>query len=473
MSQGIRTKIFIPVFAVLIIFPAAAFGIFALTSDRYMKKIAETNVEKLIRYVDHEVQKIPEFHKGTGSSDSMAREAAKELMTRVRRQFEKDQASARLVIFNTQFVEVYPDNPRTTGPQDDMAEYRRNSLMSGELTAAGTQTAEFGGIHYAAKMYEVDTDYNIKTKYFIAYEQILDLSQMRSRAAGFIAVFAVVLLAASGVMIWVISRSIIRPIEILCRQTAKIGTESEGLQDDFFSVRELEELRSSLCKMEQRLKESQEEKQQIFQNISHDLRTPLASIIGYAEGIRRQITENPAKSAEIILSESQRMNRMVDSILTISKLDSNAWPMNRVKLPLDEFLDEQTEILQGIAGHKRLVYAENEAVGRLMIETDPELLTRIFQNVVSNCLRHAESEVNIQLARQENFAIVTIYDDGPGIAKEDLEHIYERYYKGKKGEFGLGLSLVWSGIQYLGGKAEVFNREAPNHGAVYRLFFQI
>lgn len=135
------------------------------------------------------------------------------------------------------------------------------------------------------------------------------------------------------------------------------------------------------------LKENEEQKKNFFQNISHDLRTPLASITGYAQGIQCDVMKDSRKAAGIILSESLRMTNMVESILTLTKIDQGELPLHIVEVELEEFLENMVEVLQGIACHCTTNLEERESP--VCIQTDPELLGRIVQNIVANGIRYA------------------------------------------------------------------------------------
>lgn len=165
------------------------------------------------------------------------------------------------------------------------------------------------------------------------------------------------------------------------------------------------------------------------------------------------------------------MTNLVESILIISKIDNGRLKLNRIEIDLNDFLSEQTEVFKGNLKEKLLLMAEAEKGIKAWV--DPDLLIRIFQNVISNCMRYAETRVDIRLELDGQWAVIIVKDDGPGIAEKDLPHIFERYYQGKNGNYGIGLSVVLTGMQYLGGKVSVSNREAPGHGALYQLYLPV
>ena len=92
---------------------------------------------------------------------------------------------------------------------------------------------------------------------------------------------------------------------------------------------------------------------------------------------------------------------------------------------------------------------------------------------VSNCARYGESAVEVSLEREGSWAVIVVADDGPGIPEEELPFIFRRFYCGKGGNSGIGLSIVSAGLGYMGGKAQVENRKAPGHGAIYRLYLPV
>ena len=124
------------------------------------------------------------------------------------------------------------------------------------------------------------------------------------------------------------------------------------------------------------------------------------------------------------------MTNLVESILTITKMDNHELKLRNVKIELGEFIEEQLEILQGISDHKRLVFERGHR--EVTVLADPELLTRIFRNIISNCSRYAETKVDIHLELQEKRVIMTIEDDGAGFTEMDLRHIFERFYRGAR-----------------------------------------
>lgn len=136
---------------------------------------------------------------------------------------------------------------------------------------------------------------------------------------------------------------------------------------------------------------------------------------------------------------------------------------------LQEFIQEQLYIFRESMGEKSLIFHENSA--DLYIETDPQLLIRIFQNVISNCFRYSEKKIEVSLICEKDRVVIQVEDDGPGVSDNIISYVFERFYKGMGGNIGIGLSIVYSGMEYLGGSVTLNNKKSPLHGAVYQLNF--
>ena len=161
------------------------------------------------------------------------------------------------------------------------------------------------------------------------------------------------------------------------------------------------------------------------------------------------------------------MTSLVESILSLTKMDNQEFKLELMNIDLIEFIDECLDVLRGISNDCSLSLADSPY--ELYIQTDPALLKRILENIISNSLRYASRSIVISVTQEESSVLILIEDDGPGFTPEDLPHIFERFYKGTGGKTGIGLSFVWSAIHYMGGTIEAGNRIAPNCGAAYRL----
>lgn len=213
-----------------------------------------------------------------------------------------------------------------------------------------------------------------------------------------------------------------------------------------------------------KVEKEQEEKQHFFQNSSHELKTPLMAIQGYAEGISTGITD-AANGADVILQESDKMSLLVEELLTISKLDAHAYQLNCNNCDIRELLYDCMLALEPIQKEKNIQITHLFPDTPVLLYGDEEKLTRVFKNVLLNGITHSKQTVVITCKQEGNNAIVQIKDDGPGLAPEDLPHVFDRFFTGKNGNTGIGLALAKEFVQLHKGKITAYN----DVGAVFEI----
>jgi signal transduction histidine kinase len=281
-----------------------------------------------------------------------------------------------------------------------------------------------------------------------------------------------VLLVGAGLAAWIaarLSRRIAAPVAQLSGMAGKIGRGNFLLPEPSRGASEISELNTlyqSLREMAARLESADRTQKAFLQNASHELKTPLMSIQGYAEGIAQGVLPDSKSAAQIIEKESMRLGTLVDELLTLSRIENQTYPRELALVSLGDILKEYVQRLGGLAAklERRLTLHVPDAP--VMVWADDMLLSQSVMNVASNGLRYAKSAVQIQLVHERDSAVIRIGADGAGIAKEDLAHIFERFYKGKGGNFGLGLAIARSAVISMGGQIRAYNGET---GAVFEI----
>ena len=473
IGKSIQTRLFSAVFLVIFMMTFGVGITFFLSSRWYVQYTARKETEHLIRMVQSESDRLSTDPAYTSSdSKENTRESSKALLRSVRLQLRDQPYNGIFLVFNSKQKLVFPQssNDQNIYPISALEEQCRQMIQSGELISGKTSRILLSEDSWYISMYVFPSSTPVRAKYFVSVVQIPDSSVFWNYTWK---LYLAILLASvflSSFLVWGIARTISVPIQHLCLQIQRINGETDAQIQDSYSLNELESLKRSYNQMEETIRRSEEEKRQFFQNASHDLKTPLASITGYSQGIVSNVIKDHQKAASIILSESLRMTDLVESILSLSKMDSHTFDLHPTDLEVMEFLDECVDIMSTI---RRDCVIHLEAERPLMIRTDPELLKRVIQNILSNCLRYAEHEILIRMSTDGNSLILLIQDDGPGFLEKDLPHIFERFYKGNGGKNGIGLSIVWTGIHYLGGSITAGNRAVPEHGAYYQLLFPL
>ena len=183
-----------------------------------------------------------------------------------------------------------------------------------------------------------------------------------------------------------------------------------------------------------------ERQQTFFQNASHELKTPLMAIQGYAEGIQAGVMD-AGGAADVILEESDRMTELVEELLDISKIDMGRQRLTLSETDIRELLYDGIRAVEPIAAGGIAIVPDfpEEPV---MVSCDDTRLRRAVTNILSNGVRYARSELRLTCRADKRHVTIRIQDDGDGIAEEDLPHIFDRFYMGKSGKSGIGLALT-------------------------------
>ncbi len=207
--------------------------------------------------------------------------------------------------------------------------------------------------------------------------------------------------------------------------------------------------------------------------VSHDLRTPLATITGSATTLRESPDLSPAARRDLldaICEEAERLERLVANLLDMTRLDSGAVEPRREWVPLDEVVGGALTRLERRLGGRRVVTAVPPDLP--LVSLDPVLVQQLFVNLLENAAKYTPpgSELEIRAAREGGTLVVDVADRGPGIPPGDEERIFERFHRGSHAGVrgvGLGLPIARAIAQVHGGRLVAANR--PGGGAVFRL----
>ena len=208
-----------------------------------------------------------------------------------------------------------------------------------------------------------------------------------------------------------------------------------------------------------------ERQQTFFQNASHELKTPLMAIQGYAEGIQAGVMDT-GSAAEVILAESDRMTELVDELLDISKIDMGRQPLTLSEMDVRELLYDSMRAVEPIAACGGITITPDFPETPVMVSCDDTRLRRAVTNILSNGVRYARSELRLTCRADRRQVTIRIQDDGDGIAEEDLPHIFDRFYMGRSGKSGIGLALTKEIVHLHRGTIRAYNGET---GAVFEI----
>ncbi|GEL66595.1 sensor histidine kinase [Marinilactibacillus psychrotolerans] len=277
----------------------------------------------------------------------------------------------------------------------------------------------------------------------------------------------VVALILALVVTYFISLRIANPMRSLAVFAKRIGEGEYDTINDDFSDQELHELKQAMNETTTKLRQYDTEQRAFFQNASHELRTPLQIIKNTAEGIEYGIVEEKT-GTDIIKTETDKLSDLVEDILFLSRLESKSPDRITSANDLRETLSYTAERYSRLfeQNNVQIIYDFSEAP--VYYKYDERELERIFQNLLSNALRYAQHTIRLICKEQGDRIILGIYNDGEAISEEDLPHIFDRFYFGKKGVHGIGLSIVKAIVASYKGRIEVHSDIA---GTTFTLYF--
>jgi signal transduction histidine kinase len=249
-----------------------------------------------------------------------------------------------------------------------------------------------------------------------------------------------------------------KPLQLLAAFAKRIGKGDFTQNDRSFHDRELATLADNLNNTAAQLDNIDREQQIFFQNASHELRTPLMTIRSYAEGILYDVM--PSKEAsKTIITETSRMTEMVEDLLTASRLQHLEQQQEFQNFDLRELIEDVANEQEAIAQQRGLKFVYQLDKSPVLMTINYKALRRAVSNLISNSLRYAKSEIVLSVSADKKVILLSVANDGPAIATEDLPHIFERFYKGHGGVHGIGLSIVKAVVEQHGGKINVVSSE--------------
>jgi two-component system OmpR family sensor kinase len=210
--------------------------------------------------------------------------------------------------------------------------------------------------------------------------------------------------------------------------------------------------------------ESEERMRRFLADASHELRTPLTVLRGTSQLLQRHDQLDPAETAatlKAIQDEAERMSRLVDDLLTLSKVDAGV-PLDPHPVTIRRFLEDFVQQYAS-AWPARTLEMQTSSLNGTQASIDPDALQRVITNLVENAARYSTAGEPITIEGEAGVDTVSIRvkDAGPGFVEEDAKHVFERFYRGNKsraranGGSGLGLSIVHALVQQSHGEIQI------------------
>lgn len=305
-------------------------------------------------------------------------------------------------------------------------------------------------------------------EYVVAYIATKPYNDFLQSGLFVLGVIMIPTLILSYVLLRAVANRVAKPIKQLVGLSQRLGTGDFQGEDFSFKTQELKELNESLNDSALKLSTYQENQKVFFQNVSHELRTPLTNIHGYAEGLLYGVFDKE-EGAQVIKNESLRLEKLVDNLLYLSRIQANeSLVEEKTRISLRELLLTTGELVSARARMLGIDF-------KVCVEKDLTLslyyseMERGLENLLTNALRYAKSQVVLAGGIQDQDVWITVSDDGPGIEKGKEEDIFLRFHKGSDGNHGIGLSIAKACVQRQGGR--IFADRAELGGARFTMIW--
>lgn len=273
----------------------------------------------------------------------------------------------------------------------------------------------------------------------------------------------VVSLLLSIILAWGIAYWVASPLGHMARAADGVSTGNYDQQLPLGGPDEVRSLAATFTEMVQRVQDSQQAQRDFVANVSHELKTPLTSIQGFAQAIldgTAQNAEEQQRAAQVIFDESDRLRRLVEDLLDLARIDAGQVSFERQPLDLGALLEGVVERL-GVGAVEEGVRIESRLPELPTLTGDGDRLAQVFTNLVDNAVKHTSKGASVILQGEIEGGWVSIHvdDSGPGIPPDELSRIFERFYQmdkaragGRERGVGLGLAISREIVQAHGGR---------------------
>lgn len=419
---------------------------------------------------------------GMSMATTLSREAGKTAMTDMAAVAERpvlqDAAASRLTVAAPAGVEYYlsdtEGNVLQTGSSAALNAVGVQPLPQAAVTSMKAKPIEVQSVQAIAKVSGYITNVSAVPQGTLTL--LSPLSKIKEVEQDLF-VRLLLVLAVGGVLVMLLSllitRRLIRPLMRLREELRKVQRRQFGDVALVKAGGEIGAVARSVYELAGELERHNRAQKQFFQNASHELKTPLMSIAGYAEGIRDGVFEGESshKGLDIIISESGRLTSIVTEMTLLAKLDSEEDIFRASDVHVQEIVTETIERInpllaaRGLAIHTR--YKNGARESRLAVSADRDKLLQALLNIVSNAARYATETIVIEIGVEGGQITLSVADDGKGFPDSLLPQLFHRFIKGKDGQTGLGLAISRAIVERCGGRIEARNQAAG--GAVISL----
>jgi len=257
--------------------------------------------------------------------------------------------------------------------------------------------------------------------------------------------------ATAAAVSWFLAIRVVRPIRTLAAASRRVAQGSYGERVTVAANDELGALAGAFNEMAAALESTERRRHELLSDVAHELRTPVATLNGYVEGLRDGVVVSEPRTWQLLHAETSRLGRLVDDLSKVSRAEERQLDLQLVRSDPQELLRQAAAVASGSYAQKRVVL-DVETGGRLpAVEVDRDRIAEVLANLLSNALRHTAAGGTVVLSASragEDAVELSVADDGEGIQAEALPRVFERFYRADsarsrdRGGSGIGLTIA-------------------------------
>lgn len=283
----------------------------------------------------------------------------------------------------------------------------------------------------------------------------------------------------AGLIAWVVARRIAKPLQDAAEAAQRIAKGEREVDVEVAGAREVAEIAASLNYLAANLANSEDRQREFFMSISHELRTPMTSIKGYAEALSDGVIEEneTAAAGTLISNETARLERLISDLLDLARTGAVDFKYNKVPTDLNQIAKEAADSWSLRCSKTDLNFEFVSTSAEVIAEVDPTRVRQIIDNLMENAVRiiPANGKIKLSVKSLQNTVEIIVEDDGPGLTDDDVAIAFEpaalhsRYQGLREVGTGLGLALVGKLASKMGGTASAAHSELG--GAMFSVQF--
>lgn len=282
--------------------------------------------------------------------------------------------------------------------------------------------------------------------------------------------------AAAIVISLALTARLSAPIARLVAASRRIAAGRYAERVPVASADEIADLAGSFNQMAEALESTERRRLQLVGDVAHELRTPLATLDGYLEGLQDGVIRPEEATWQLLRRETGRLSSLINDLQELWRAEARQLPLSTAKVDVQAELAALHERFAAQAGASGIEISSAHLPQDLTLRADRDRLAQVLDNFVSNAIRYAPSGTRVTLVagREGDEVAIAVSDDGPGLSDEQREHVFDRFYRVDPsrsralGGAGIGLAISRALAGAMGGRVEALS-EGPGRGATFRV----